>query len=51
MKDPILHLSILLALGGVFTTFPLLFKNDNHGEDGDESVILSFPTFDFIKAV
>tara|TARA_B100000900_G_scaffold245300_1_gene208563 strand:+ start:300 stop:434 length:135 start_codon:yes stop_codon:yes gene_type:complete len=44
MKDPILYLSVLLALGPFFTTF-LVFKNDED-DDGDGYNILPFPAFE-----
>ena len=47
MKDPILYLSVLLALGAIFTTISL-FEND---DDGDGDNILSFPAFELVKAV
>ncbi len=48
MKDPILYLSVLLALGAIFTTISL-FENDD--DDGDGDNILSFPAFELVKAV
>ena len=44
MKDNILYLSVLLALGAIFNTISL-FENDvdNYDVDGDD--ILSFPSF------
>ena len=50
MKDPILYLSLLLALGAIFTTISL-FENDDDDDDGDGDIILSFPVFEFIKVV
>ena len=50
MKDPILYLSILLALGAIFTTISL-FENDDDDDDGDGDNILAFPTFELLKAV
>ena len=50
MKDPILYLSLLLALGAIFTTISL-FENDDDDDDGDGNIILSFPVFEFIKVV
>ena len=50
MNDPILYLSVLLALGAIFTTISL-FENDDDDDDGDGDNILSFPSFDFVKAV
>ena len=50
MKDPILYLSILLALGAIFTTISL-FENDDDDDDGDGDNILSFPAFELVKAV
>ena len=50
MKDPILYLSVLLALGAIFTTISL-FENDDDDDDGDGDNILAFPSFDLLKAV
>ena len=50
MKDPILYLSALLALGAIFTTIAL-FENDDDDDDGDGDNILSFPAFELVKAV
>ena len=50
MKDPILYLSLLLALGAIFTTISF-FENDDDDDDGDGDNIMSFPTFEFLKAV
>jgi len=50
MKDPILYLSVLLALGAIFTTISL-FENDDDDDDGDGENILSFPAFDLVKIV
>ena len=50
MKDPILYISVLLALGAIFTTISL-FENDDDDDDGDGDNILTFPTLEFIKAV
>ena len=44
MKDPILYLSFLLALGAIFTNFSL-FESD----DGDGDNILAFPAFELLK--
>tara|TARA_B100000925_G_C21712781_1_gene347414 strand:+ start:305 stop:454 length:150 start_codon:yes stop_codon:yes gene_type:complete len=49
MRDPILCLSILLALGAILTTISL-FKNDDD-DDGDGDNILSFSAFELVKAV
>ena len=49
MSDPILYISVLLALGAIFTTISL-FENDDD-DDGDGDNILSFPTFEFAKPV
>tara|TARA_B100000963_G_scaffold128681_1_gene112290 strand:- start:61 stop:270 length:210 start_codon:yes stop_codon:yes gene_type:complete len=49
VKDPILYLSVLLALGAIFTTISL-FENDDDDDDGDGDNILSFPAFEFVKA-
>ena len=46
MKDSILYLSGLLALGAIFTTI-LLLEND----DGDGDNLLAFPDFELRKAV
>ena len=50
MKDPILYLSVLLALGAIFTTISL-FENDDDDDDGDGNNILAFPAFELQKAV
>ena len=50
MSDPILYISVLLALGAIFTTISL-FENDDDDDDGDGDNILSFPTFEFAKPV
>ena len=50
MKNPILYLSVLLALRANFSTI-LLYENDDVDDDGDGDNILSFPTFEFLKAV
>ena len=49
MKDPILYLSLLLALGGIFTIISL-FENDDDDDDGDGENILAFPVFELLKA-
>ena len=49
MKDPILYLSALLALGAIFTTISL-FENDDD-DDGDGDSLLAFPDFELRKAV
>ena len=50
MKDPILYLSILLALGAIFTTISF-FEKDDDDDDGDGDNILSFPALELAKAV
>ena len=51
MDDPILYLSVLLALGAIFTTISL-FENDDDDDDGDNGDnILAFPAFELLKAV
>ena len=50
MSDPILYISVLLALGAIFTTISL-FENDDDDDDGDGNNIMSFPSFEFVKAV
>tara|TARA_B100001115_G_scaffold103007_1_gene75940 strand:+ start:100 stop:252 length:153 start_codon:yes stop_codon:yes gene_type:complete len=50
MKDPILYLSILLALGAIFTTISL-FEKDDDDDDGDGDNVLSLPAFELVKAV
>ena len=50
MKDPILYLSVLLALGAIFTTISL-FENDDDDDDGDGDNILAFPAFELLKSV
>tara|TARA_B100000214_G_scaffold31156_1_gene20089 strand:- start:197 stop:349 length:153 start_codon:yes stop_codon:yes gene_type:complete len=50
MKDPILYLSILLALGAIFTTISL-FEKDDDDDDGDGDNILSYPALELVKAV
>ena len=50
MRDPILYLSVLLALGAILTTISL-FENDDDDDDGDGDNILSFPSFELVKAV
>ena len=49
MKNPILYLSRLLALGAIFTTISL-FENDDD-DDGDSDNLLTFPDFELRKAV
>ena len=46
MSDPILYLSILLALGAIFTTISL-FENDDDDDDGDGDKILCVPVLSF----
>ena len=50
MRDPILYLSALLALGGIITAISL-FEKDDDDDDGDGERILPVPAFDFVKAV
>ena len=50
MNDPILYLSILLALGAIFTTISL-FESDDDDDDGDGDNVLSHPAFDLVNAV
>ena len=50
MKDPILYLSVLLALGAIFTTISL-FENDDDDDDGDGDNILAFPDLELPQAV
>ena len=50
MNDPILYLSVLLALGAIITTISL-FEKDDDDDDGDGDNVLSFPSFEFVKAI
>ena len=50
MNDPILYLSILLALGAILTTISL-FEKDDDDDDGDGDNVLILPTFELVKAV
>ena len=50
MKDSILYLSGLLALGAIFTTISL-FEKDDDDDDGDGDNILAFPACELLKAV
>ena len=50
MRDPILYLSALLALGGIITAISL-FEKDDDDDDGDGEKIFSAPAFDLAKAV
>jgi len=50
MKDPILYLSVLLALGAILTTISL-FENDDDDDDGDGDINLAFPALELLKAV
>ena len=50
MRDPILYLSALLALGGILTAISL-FENDDDDDDGDGDNLLAFPDFELRKAV
>ncbi len=49
IKDPILYLSVLLALGAIITTISL-FEKDDDDDDGDGENILSLPSFELVKA-
>tara|TARA_Y100000589_G_C26847423_1_gene504510 strand:- start:185 stop:334 length:150 start_codon:yes stop_codon:yes gene_type:complete len=49
MNDPILYLSVLLALGAIFTTISL-FEKDDDDDDGDGDIISSLPAFKLLKA-
>ena len=48
IKDPILYLSFLLALGAIITTISL-FEKDDDDDDGDGESILSLPSFKLVK--
>ena len=50
MRDPILYLSILLALGAILTTISL-FEKDDDDDDGDGEIILSTTALEYMKAV
>ena len=50
MRDPILYLSALLALGGILTAISL-FENDDDDDDGDGDNIVIFPAFEYLKAI
>ena len=50
MRDPILYLSVLLALGAILTTISL-FEKDDDDDDGDGDNVLILPTFELVKAV
>ena len=50
MNDPILYMSVLLALGAIVTTISL-FEKDDDDDDGDGDNVLSFPAFELVKAV
>ncbi len=50
MNDPILYLSILLALGAILTTISL-FEKDDDDDDGDGDYVKSVPAFELVKAV
>tara|TARA_Y100001978_G_C23448027_1_gene316297 strand:- start:29 stop:181 length:153 start_codon:yes stop_codon:yes gene_type:complete len=49
MKDPILYLSILLALGAILTTISF-FEKDDDDDDGDGENILSVSYSEFVSA-
>ena len=51
MNDPILYLSVLLALGAIITTISLFEKDDDDDDDGDGDNVLSIPSFEFVKAI
>ena len=48
MRDPILYLSALLALGGILTAISL-FEKDDDDDDGDGENVFSFPVFELAK--
>ena len=48
MKDPILYISVLLALGAIFTANSL-FKNDDDDYYGYGDNFLTFQAFEFLK--
>ena len=50
MNDPVLYISVLLALGAILTTISL-FEKDDDDDDGDGDIILSIPAFKLLKAV
>ena len=50
MNDPILYLSILLALGAILTTISL-FEKDDDDDDGDGDNVLILPNFELVKAL
>tara|TARA_B100000212_G_C26913427_1_gene338856 strand:- start:95 stop:247 length:153 start_codon:yes stop_codon:yes gene_type:complete len=50
MNDPILYISVLLALGAILTTISL-FEKDDDDDDGDGDIISSIPAFKLLKAV
>ena len=50
MRDPILYLSLLLAVGAIFTTISL-FEKDDDDDDGDGHNVLSYPVFELMKAI
>ena len=49
MNDPILYLSVLLALGAIITTISL-FEKDDDDDDGDGDYVLSPPVFELVRA-
>ncbi len=46
MKDPILHLSVLFALGAIISTTSL-FENDDEDDNGDGHNILAFQLLNY----
>ena len=50
MRDPILYLSALLALGGILTAISL-FEKDDDDDDGDGERVLSLSDFELSKIV
>ena len=50
MRDPILYLSALLALGGILTAISL-FEKDDDDDDGDGERVLSLSDFELAKIV
>ena len=50
MNDPILYMSVLLALGAIVTTISL-FEKDDDDDDGDGDYVKSVPAFELVKAV
>ena len=50
MNDPILYLSLLLALGAIFTTISL-FENDDDDDDGDGENVLHLPDLELVTTI